>query len=68
MTDENYFLAIENLKEIYGRKDLLIDFYVRKLLKLVMLSQEDILISILRDLEILVIRDSTEQSTRDDIE
>ncbi|GFX77132.1 uncharacterized protein TNCV_1073321 [Trichonephila clavipes] len=35
-TDENYSLALESLKERYGRKDLLIDFYVRELLKLVL--------------------------------
>ena len=36
VTDENYSLAIESLKERYGRKDLLIEFYVRELLKLVL--------------------------------
>ncbi|GIY37120.1 uncharacterized protein CEXT_259021 [Caerostris extrusa] len=33
ITDENYPLAIESLTERYGRKELLIDFYVRELLK-----------------------------------
>ncbi|GFT19054.1 uncharacterized protein NPIL_198371 [Nephila pilipes] len=36
ITNENYPLAIESLTERYGRKDLLIDFYVRELLKLVL--------------------------------
>ncbi|XP_071033039.1 uncharacterized protein, partial [Parasteatoda tepidariorum] len=36
VTDENYPLAVESLTERYGRKDLLIDFYVRELLKLVL--------------------------------
>ncbi|GIY02703.1 hypothetical protein CDAR_447981 [Caerostris darwini] len=36
ITDENYPLAIESLTERYGRKELLIDFYVRELLKLVL--------------------------------
>ncbi|GFT85375.1 DUF5641 domain-containing protein [Nephila pilipes] len=36
ITNENYPLAIENLTERYGRKELLIDFYVRELLKLVL--------------------------------
>ncbi|GFS88513.1 transposon Tf2-6 polyprotein [Nephila pilipes] len=34
ITNENYPLAIESLTERYGRKELLIDFYVRELLKL----------------------------------
>ncbi|GFQ88029.1 integrase catalytic domain-containing protein [Trichonephila clavata] len=36
ITDENYSSALQSLKERYGRKDLLIDFYVRELLKLVL--------------------------------
>ncbi|GFS70086.1 pro-Pol polyprotein [Nephila pilipes] len=36
ITNENYPLAIESLTERYGRKELLIDFYVRELLKLVL--------------------------------
>ncbi|GFT23271.1 uncharacterized protein NPIL_648341, partial [Nephila pilipes] len=36
ITNENYHLAIESLTERYGRKELLIDFYVRELLKLVL--------------------------------
>ncbi|GFU25879.1 pro-Pol polyprotein, partial [Nephila pilipes] len=36
ITNENYLLAIESLTERYGRKELLIDFYVRELLKLVL--------------------------------
>ncbi|GFT67285.1 integrase catalytic domain-containing protein [Nephila pilipes] len=38
ITNENYPLAIESLTERYGRKELLIDFYVRELLKLVLSS------------------------------
>ncbi|GFT09698.1 transposable element Tc1 transposase [Nephila pilipes] len=34
ITNENYPLAIESLTERYGRKELLIDFYVRELLRL----------------------------------
>ncbi|GFX15072.1 uncharacterized protein TNCV_4898391 [Trichonephila clavipes] len=33
ITNENYSLAIESLVERYGRKELLMDFYVRELLK-----------------------------------
>ncbi|GFU42425.1 DUF1758 domain-containing protein [Trichonephila clavipes] len=36
ITNENYLLAIESLVERYGRNELLIDFYVRELLKLVL--------------------------------
>ncbi|GFS93210.1 integrase catalytic domain-containing protein [Trichonephila clavipes] len=36
ITNENYPLAIESLVERYGRKELLIDFYVRELLKLIL--------------------------------
>ncbi|GFU68555.1 uncharacterized protein TNCV_3064791 [Trichonephila clavipes] len=36
ITNENYPLAIESLVERYGRNELLIDFYVRELLKLVL--------------------------------
>ncbi|GFT97120.1 uncharacterized protein K02A2.6, partial [Nephila pilipes] len=36
ITNENYPLAIESLTERYGRKELLIDFYVRELLRLVL--------------------------------
>ncbi|GFU36742.1 DUF1758 domain-containing protein [Nephila pilipes] len=36
ITNENYPLAIESLTERYGRKELLIDFYVQELLKLVL--------------------------------
>ncbi|GFT94951.1 uncharacterized protein NPIL_640681 [Nephila pilipes] len=36
ITNENYPLAFESLTERYGRKELLIDFYVRELLKLVL--------------------------------
>lgn len=36
VTDENYPLAIESLVERYGRNELLIDFYVRELIKLVL--------------------------------
>ncbi|GFU07812.1 hypothetical protein NPIL_93711, partial [Nephila pilipes] len=36
VTNENYPLAIESLTERYGQKELLIDFYVRELLKLVL--------------------------------
>ncbi|GFT86341.1 transposon Tf2-6 polyprotein [Nephila pilipes] len=36
ITNENYPLTIESLTERYGRKELLIDFYVRELLKLVL--------------------------------
>ncbi|GFT68870.1 uncharacterized protein NPIL_617771 [Nephila pilipes] len=36
ISNENYPLAIESLTERYGRKELLIDFYVRELLKLVL--------------------------------
>lgn len=38
ITKENYPLAIDSLIERYGRKELLIDFYVRELLKLVLNS------------------------------
>ncbi|GBM23890.1 hypothetical protein AVEN_208519-1 [Araneus ventricosus] len=42
VSDENYTLAIESLTERYGQKDLLIDFNVRDILKLVLdaLDQE----------------------------
>ncbi|GFV49115.1 integrase catalytic domain-containing protein [Trichonephila clavipes] len=36
ITNENYPLVIESLVERYGRNELLIDFYVRELLKLVL--------------------------------
>ncbi|GFV89471.1 integrase catalytic domain-containing protein [Trichonephila clavipes] len=36
ITNENYPLAIESLVERYGRNELLIDFYVRELSKLVL--------------------------------
>ncbi|GFW20773.1 integrase catalytic domain-containing protein [Trichonephila clavipes] len=36
ITNKNYPLAIESLVERYGRNELLIDFYVRELLKLIL--------------------------------
>lgn len=41
-TEENYEKAIQSLKSRFGKKDLLIEFYVRELLRLVLNRNKDI--------------------------